>query len=410
MIRFLEAIKKYENGHRPLYHFALVIFLWAVVDGIISFSIPIYLQEAIKNLALVGFVFSLSSCFGLFWDLYLGSQQKGRVYKSYLWQGFLLTALMCFLIFKFSGLWWFVVMMAVWGFYFENIWFGTFDFLDRFAKRWEHAESFGLVQMLRSAGYVLGPVIGGLAVFLGKGINMGIAFFLLLVGMGFFWTWFHKGEKRILHDEPPKKRLTKGKEVKLWLKVGKKAFWALIGIFLINLWDSLVWFMGPIFLTLHQKGGGGSLAGLTMASFVLPTVIVPGLAGRWADKKGRKGPMFLGFLLAGVFLALFGMGQGALIMMIWALFSAGSISLTIPAVNGLFVDAMAKVKIEDEEIVGARGVASSLGFIIGPVVAGFLGVIMEARMVFAIFGMMMILGAGIIGFFWKGGEAKIRRS
>jgi len=393
MLRFIESIKRYKNDHLPLYRFSLLILFWAIADGIASFSFPIFLQRSLKDLTAVGLVFGSSSLFGLMADLFWGSEQKGKTFKPYFLTAAVCAAAAYIIAISANTIIAFLLIMALWGFYYEAINFTIIDFLSRFTKRFEHAQSSGIVQMFFSLGYLLAPIIASPFIINSRASMIPALFFVVLSFFAFI-IWF--ALKPIKADIPTKK-LTFLQELKIWIQVGKKGFWVLASLFLLNLWDSLIWSMGPIYLLSSFKGSSAYI----ISCFVIPRVFLQGYAGRWADKRGKESQLTSGLAIAGIFICFFSLQTGLFLKILFALLSAVGASLVWPASDGLFIDMIDGYKDEEEEIAGVRGFSSNLGYIIGPILAGFLGNTLGLQTTFCIFGMVLIFGAGFIRIFWK---------
>lgn len=393
MLRFWESIKKYRDGHQPLYYISIVVLFWALADGIASFVFPVYLNQVLKDIRLVGLIFGSSSLFGILFDFILGCDQNGRSFKPYFVGSIILACITYILGFWANSAMFLLFIMALWGIYYDALNFGIVDFLSHFTRKQEHAESSGVIQMFSSLGYLIAPIVAGYMVLKNRSAMAAALFFMILAGFAFVY-WF--GNKKI-EPEPPEKRLSFLKEMKIWLKAGKMGVWALLGMFLLNIWDAVIWSMGPIFLL----SDFGEKSAYVMACFVIPSVFLQGFTGRLADKKGKKQFLFIGLASAGLFLSIFSFGKSLILKAFFALGSAIGASLVKPAADGLFIDMIDGYKKQEEEVAGLRSVAHNLGYIIGPILAGFLAKAIGMPTTFLIFGIVLVLGAGIIKVFWR---------
>ena len=161
MIRFWESIREHKDGHQSLYRISAVILFWAIADGIASFVFPVYLNRVLKDIRLVGLIFGSSSLFGILFDFILGCDQKGRSFKPYFFFSIILSCITYILGFKVNSGWGFLLIMALWGIYFDSLNFGIVDFLSNFTKKQEHAESSGVIEMFYSLGYLIAPIVAG---------------------------------------------------------------------------------------------------------------------------------------------------------------------------------------------------------------------------------------------------------
>ncbi|HUV47203.1 MAG TPA: MFS transporter, partial [Candidatus Bathyarchaeia archaeon] len=330
-MRILQAIIEHRQEHKHLYNIGSFFVLLTLADGIASFALPVYMEQVLKNLSLVGILFSTSSIFGLLASFLFGCEQKGRTFKSYFLLAFVLSLANFFLAIRATSWLSLLLVMALWGIYYEAINFGLVEFLNRFSRKWEHAYSSGLVQMFSALGYLLGPIVASLLILRNKEAMKAAIFFMSLAGLVFFW-WF--GRKKI-NPKPPKRRYRLRNEFKVWIRVGRKSFWVLLCSLLLTLfWESLIWSMGPIFLVQVLK----EKSAYVMVCFGLPKVLLQAYAGRWADKKGKKQFLILGLIIAGFFLSFFGFGNHWFLKALAAMGSAVGASLAWPAADGLLID------------------------------------------------------------------------
>ena len=387
MLRLIHSLKKYEQGHRPLFLLSFVIFIWAIANGIVSFALPVVMSESLGDTFIFGLVFAASSFFGALFDFYLGFGIVKPNYKKFFYLTLLLTMLLSIFSLKAASLLMFLFIMAIWGVYYEYFHFAVLDFVSRFSKRWEYAESFGLTNMAKSLGYLIGPLIAGGALAVGQKAAFADALVVSLVSLILFHYFF--GKQKILLEEPSKKRINIKKEILIWLRIGKTAWPALFSNFLINIWDSTLWSFGAIFLADRL---GIKTAGLSFVFLMAPLVFLEGFTGRLADKIGRRRPISYGLVIAGVSLAFFGRIQGFLSAAILLLISSVGIALSLPAANGWLIDLFVKVREDEEEILGIRGLSVNLGYIFGPLLMGFLVSAFGLGQAFMIFGAAIALG------------------
>jgi DHA1 family multidrug resistance protein-like MFS transporter len=391
----LQLLGQSQQKNKVLSRFGLIILFYALADGIASFALPVYMEQSLQDLALVGLIFGSSSIFGAVGSLFFGFEQKGRTFKPYFLSAMVMAAAAYLLALKVQSWSGFLVIMALWGFYYEGINFSWMDFLGRYTQKAEHSGGAGIVQMFNALGYLLGPLLAGWLILRGRWAMAPALLFLFLSWL-LFLAFF--GRKKIAPDVPQRK-LRLLTELKTWIRVGRRSFWVVLANFLQTaLWESLIWSMGPILLTRTL----GSKSALVMALFLIPSVFLRGFSGRWADRKGKKEFVILGLVMAGLFLSLFGLFNSLLLKSLTAFLSACGVCLFWPAADGLFIDLVdGYSKDNEEEVAGVRGLAHNLGYVVGPMIAGFLGQALGLNITFIVYGAFLILGAGMIKGFWK---------
>jgi MFS family permease len=58
----------------------------------------------------------------------------------------------------------YLIAMVLWGIYYDLKNIASFDYIGRYTEKREHADSFGLLSVFSSAGYLIAPLIVGLLV------------------------------------------------------------------------------------------------------------------------------------------------------------------------------------------------------------------------------------------------------
>ncbi|QCR32351.1 MFS transporter [Lysinibacillus sp. SGAir0095] len=114
----------------------------------------------------------------------------------------------------------------------------------------------------------------------------------------------------------------------------------------------------------------GTVVGYLTAAFALTSLVVSPIAGRFADKYGRKIMIILGLATFAVSELLFGLGKSVEVLFISRILGGISGAFIMPAVMAYIAD----ITTFDTrpKALGYMSAAISTGFIIGPGVGGFL--------------------------------------
>ncbi|MEH7097980.1 multidrug efflux MFS transporter NorA [Neobacillus vireti] len=146
-----------------------------------------------------------------------------------------------------------------------------------------------------------------------------------------------------------------------------------LGLLLINLFIA---FLGiglviPVLPTLMDELGiTGETVGYLTAAFALAQLLVSPIAGKAADRIGRKIMIVIGLFIFGLSELIFGIGKGIEMLFISRILGGISAAFIMPAVTAFIAD------ITDLEsrpkALGFMSAAISTGFIIGPGIGGFL--------------------------------------
>lgn len=134
-----------------------------------------------------------------------------------------------------------------------------------------------------------------------------------------------------------------------------------------------------------------SWSGVALAVFAAGNAATLLVAGRFADRYGRRPPMLLGLAVAGVFTGLLGYVDDPMLFLLVSLVAGLGSGLINPPMNAAVAD-----------IIGARGrggtvlagfqMASDTGAIIGPVAAGVLAESLGYGPAFAVTGSVLLAG------------------
>lgn len=139
----------------------------------------------------------------------------------------------------------------------------------------------------------------------------------------------------------------------------------------------------------------GTIVGYMVAVFALVQLIASPIAGRWADKYGRKRMIIIGLVIFGVSEFLFGLGKTVEVLFASRMLGGLSGAFIMPAVTAFIAD-VTTVQ-ERSKALGYMSAAINTGFIIGPGFGGFLAEI-GTRLPFYVAGILGVLAA-ILSFF-----------
>lgn len=152
-----------------------------------------------------------------------------------------------------------------------------------------------------------------------------------------------------------------------------KAHKITLGILLLNLFIA---FLGiglviPVLPTLmNELGITGTTIGYLTAAFAIAQLIVSPIAGKAADKYGRKLMIVIGLFIFGLSEFLFGIGKEIEMLFISRILGGVSAAFIMPAVTAFIAD-ITNLETRPKAL-GYMSAAISTGFIIGPGIGGFL--------------------------------------
>jgi len=121
---------------------------------------------------------------------------------------------------------------------------------------------------------------------------------------------------------------------------------------------------------MNELNLSGSVVGYMVATFAVTQLIVSPIAGRWADRFGRKRMIINGLIIFSISEFLFGIGKTVEVLFISRMLGGVSAAFVMPAVTAFIAD-ITTVDTRPKAL-GYMSAAISTGFIIGPGVGGFL--------------------------------------
>ncbi|MFD2446458.1 multidrug efflux MFS transporter NorA [Bacillus sp. CGMCC 1.16607] len=146
-----------------------------------------------------------------------------------------------------------------------------------------------------------------------------------------------------------------------------------LGLLLMNLFIA---FLGiglviPVLPTLmNEMGITGTTIGYLTGAFAIAQLIASPLAGKAADKLGRKIMIVIGLFIFGISEFLFGIGREIEMLFISRILGGISAAFIMPAVTAFIADITTSET--RPKALGYMSAAISTGFIIGPGIGGFL--------------------------------------
>jgi fucose permease len=120
------------------------------------------LEERGFSPSVLGFIIGFSPVAGAFFDLLICKFCLKTDFRKYLLFMFVLCAAYPLILWSANTATLFLFAMAVWGLYFDLYGFSAFNFVGRHTSEAEHSKSFGIVQIFRSLGLIITPLLVGL--------------------------------------------------------------------------------------------------------------------------------------------------------------------------------------------------------------------------------------------------------
>ena len=361
---------------KVLYIFSFFLALQVAVTTYVNSS---FLLQFIKEKN-VGLIFSLGAFLGIFILMILPKivMRLGNFRLNNLILFLMLISLVGLFLAKSaaSGIGWFIVYIIA------NIMivFSRDIFIEKYAREESTGRTRGIFLTFVNFGFLLSPLIAGLAA--EKSFNNVYLLALLFLLPAFFiirpFKQFHDP-----HYKPPvlKEVFRKFREDISVFKI------YLINFILQFFYVWMVVFM-PIYLNRHI-GFDFKEIGIIFTIMLLPFVIIQFPIGRWADKIGEKEILTVGIIICGLAtLAVPWIQSANLLLWAFVLFMTRVGAATIEAMTEIYF--FKKVEAKDSEMISFFRNTAPVAAVLAPVIASIILGFSSFQMLFAILGLIVL--------------------
>lgn len=397
LINITEKFGKQKEYLPSIFLFALVVFFWTLFDNILTYVTPLLMEEHGFSVGIIGLIIGTSSISGAFFDFLICKIFKSSDFRRIFLVMFALCLFYPLILSHANSVWLFLFAMSVWGIYYDLNGFGIFNFVGRYTKKEDHATSFGIVQIFRSMGGVLAPLLAGLVIAVAIDwrifamswlfLGIGFAFFVILL---FLMRKYHVVNSGHQHVQRRKNLLV---EVRLWKKLSKAMTPVLCVTFFLALVDAFFWTLAPLYV---ESMDFGKFSGLFLTAYILPALFVGWLVGNLTRRFGKKRIALLGMLIGSTILVTFVHVSDPVIAIVTVFVSSCFISVALPAINAAYADYISEAPQVDSEIEGIEDFSFNSGYVVGPILAGVLAEVLNISAAFSILGLIGIVLAGFL--------------
>lgn len=364
---------------------SVILFFIFLADGILSFWVPNFLQESLNGSALImGLVFSFSSIVGLLTDVVSPSLLRNfTVRKLVLYAGFMGIAFLLTLVLgtKLPSIWIFLLAMAIWGVYYEFLGFGSQQFIADTVPLKLRSSGWAILGTFKNLAYFLGPILAGWLLLSGKYVLAGVCGILTIIGV--LVLIFTSGR----HERPISVEIS---EVNLWRELchWKVLFvhvWPIliVSIFL-GLIDATFWTTGATWTEILSKESFWGR--LLLPAYQMPALFMGFVVARWGVYKGKKKMAIKFLILTSLFLMLLIFNLPTPFYIVCIFMSSLMLGVTYPLIDAVYSDMIARMGRERKHLLGLSNSTTSIAYIIGPAIAGFITSLVGNKMTFVVMG------------------------
>lgn len=388
-------VQTYGMKHRHLYLISLMMFFWKMFDGIISYITPLVVVDSGISKTTMGLIYSSSSVFGVIFDIVLSKYLKNSNYRKIFLLLMIVSCVHPLILWQAKTIWMFVIAMATWGLYYDLANFGILDFISRKVSPEEHTSSFGVTDVFRALGNLLAPILAGVLIveIIDWKLYALSWFFVILAALVLLIAVLFAKRSHYEYLRLHKERTTSFfEEVFALLSTIRFIYPMLILTIIIFIYDAFFWTLGPIFS--EQFAVIHPLNGLFLAAYSFPTLVVGWFVGGIAKKYGNYKTAYYSFLAGSALLLVFWfLNTSPVILFLLVLFSSALTSISLSASKGVFSKAIIDHPHKENEIQGLSDISLNIGYVIGPVSAGFLADRIGNLQSFTVLGVIGILAS-----------------
>ena len=365
------------------------MFIIQLSDGIMSYVAPVFVEDVVHNPLIMGLVLSSSSVFGIVCDFVFPNVFRAKHHLFFLWNTVLIAMLFpaVFLFFP-HALPSFILAMAVWGIYFEFMTFSNAYFIEAFITLNRHGLAWGILSTFRSLSYFIAPLIAPILLDSGQAHPLLTSMLLLGTGLGaiILFQRFFPNKKRLIVTEVVTKRYSARKELAIW-RILMKKLWPLY-IFVLSIFILEASMMSIGVLATEDLRQQSFIGGMFLAAHALPNLFTGLLVQKLGLRFGKKRLAFTCGSIGGVLLFTATLMPTPPLLVGMVFIAACFTSITYPAVQAAIQDYTTRLGLYGGEMIGINNSSGSLGYIIGPVLAGALGLSFGSVRAIGIIGLL----------------------
>ncbi len=292
-----------------------------------------------------------------------------------------------------------LIMMALWGIYYELINFADFSIVEKLLPKNRYSHAMSLIQTSYAIGFVISaPAISWLAN-IDYRIPFAISVFFLLLGALMYKlipkrNSFHSQLK--IYDQAP----SHSNRLKIWLILLKKVWPMYLFFILIYFLHVTNWTVGTLLAFDLQNE---SLIGYFLISlFTLPIILVTGVPGYLAKHFSKKSSAFACGAISGMFFLLVILSSNPWLIAGFIFLGTVAMSIAIPLTKAVFEDYVERLDSTQMEMVGIQASAVSISYIIGPIFIGAIAQFTNIQTTYFIIGLIALIFSLILLFKMKG--------
>lgn len=352
-----------------MFTFCGVLFLTLMSDALLSYWVPNFLEFEYKNTAIVGLIISFSSIVGLAADLILPQVIRGITVKKLITISLVASILFSTNLFLITRVPWILLIllsMALWGIYYELLGFAQHQFVADTIPLKLHSATWGVLGVVRSTAYFVGPLVGAGLWYRSMSTPLAVAGFLSVAGIVLTRLSSTSYNRKVSIEIRSVNIIS---EILKW-RVLLTRVWPLIAMSIfLGLVDSYFWSIGAVW---NQKLSDiNAVGGLFLPMYTFPTLFVGFIVARWQVFRGKKRKAVKFWIASSLVLSGLFVFENVYWQVGVVFVSSLFMSFAYPLLEGAYSDIIDRIRGEKDHMIGLTNSATSLSYIFGPAVAGF---------------------------------------
>ncbi len=378
---------------------SVILFFVYLGDAILSDWVPSFMQKVLGGSVLMGIVFAFSSMVGFMSDMIFP-----QLLKKYKARRLILLSIGASLVFSGILMWttswsWmalFLLAMAVWGIYYELLWFGSAQFVSDNVPVGSRSGVWGVISVFKSLAYFIGPIFGSWLV-IGRGNLAVVITAAAAVCVGYIvWVFTNKTERSFEQNIEPMEKFHILEELGYWKVLFGHVWPVLLISLMMGLIDATYWTTGAVLSDNMAKNG--FLGSLFLPAYMLPPIFMGVILAKWGVYKGKKKIAEIFLLLSGILLTCLGFKENLELMLLLSFLIGASLSIAWPMVDAVYSDILVRMGKERKHMVGLSSSTVSLAYVVGPIMAGIISSKVGERITFVTLGGLVVLMAVLLLF------------
>ncbi|MGV8168442.1 MAG: MFS transporter [Candidatus Nanoarchaeia archaeon] len=390
-MKHVHPLRKMNYPMSSIYLLGIMIFFWTLFDSMITYITPLILESHGFSNTLIGLIIASSSVGGAIFDFLICKFVKNINYRRTLLALLILCFLYPVILGTANSVFVFILAMLVWGLYYDFYGFSIYDYVSRYTKKENYSSSFGIIQVFRSLGAIIAPLIVSavlVGLFFWKVFSIAYIFIAVALIFYFLLIYFTKKNNTSFKAETEKKKRSAIVEFHLWKKIGRKIISPLTLTFFLFFIEAFFWTLSPLYaenFTMPLFGG------IFLAAYSVPMLTAGWFVKKFTERFGKKRTAITSLLIGSAIMCMFLFVTNPYWAIAVVFASAFFFGLAFPSISSAYADYISEsVKVE-EEIEALEDVSFNIAYVLGPIFAGLLSDLLSIPLAFSILG-----GAGVI--------------